>query len=140
MKFDRSNKFDFCYYGQVNSLRLKSSVASEWCNFYASKLQIFLIINMVITICYITVPFLYHRWNYETLIYGKWEQDFSYSPFLFVFYSAENYLHLNRQLTILIFTVTYELNVNKSINLWRIFFQSYYIDMCRTYSYLICIQ
>ena len=29
MKFDRSNKFDFCYYGQVNSLRLKSSVASN---------------------------------------------------------------------------------------------------------------
>ena len=23
MKFDRSNKFDLCYYGQVNSLRLK---------------------------------------------------------------------------------------------------------------------
>ena len=22
IKFDRSNKFDFCYYGQVNSLRL----------------------------------------------------------------------------------------------------------------------
>ena len=30
MKFDRSNKFDFCYYGQVNSLRLKLSVASKW--------------------------------------------------------------------------------------------------------------
>ena len=30
MKFDRSNKFDLCYYGQVNSLRLKSSVASKW--------------------------------------------------------------------------------------------------------------
>ena len=30
MKFDRSNKFDFCYYRQVNSLRLKSSVASKW--------------------------------------------------------------------------------------------------------------
>ena len=30
MKFDRSNKFDFCYYGQANSLRLKSSVASKW--------------------------------------------------------------------------------------------------------------
>ena len=30
MKFDRSNKFDFCYYGKVNSLRLKSSVASKW--------------------------------------------------------------------------------------------------------------
>ena len=30
MKFDRSNKSDFCYYGQVNSLRLKSSVASKW--------------------------------------------------------------------------------------------------------------
>ena len=30
MKFDQSNKFDFCYYGEVNSLRLKSSVASEW--------------------------------------------------------------------------------------------------------------
>ena len=30
MKFDRNNKFDFCYYGQVNSLRLKSSVASKW--------------------------------------------------------------------------------------------------------------
>ena len=30
MKFDRSNKFDLCYYGQVNSLRLKSSAASKW--------------------------------------------------------------------------------------------------------------
>ena len=30
MKFDGSNKFDFCYYGQVNSLRLKLSVASKW--------------------------------------------------------------------------------------------------------------
>ena len=30
MEFDRSNKFDFCYYGQVISLRLKSSVASKW--------------------------------------------------------------------------------------------------------------
>ena len=30
MKFDRSNKFDLCYYGQVNSLRLKKSVASKW--------------------------------------------------------------------------------------------------------------
>ena len=30
MKFDRSNKFDLCYYGQVNSLRLKSSVFSKW--------------------------------------------------------------------------------------------------------------
>ena len=30
VKFDRSNKFDFCYYGQVNSLRLKSSAASKW--------------------------------------------------------------------------------------------------------------
>ena len=29
MKFDRSNKFDLCYYGQVNSLRLKSSVDSK---------------------------------------------------------------------------------------------------------------
>ena len=27
MKFDRSNKVDLFYYGQVNSLRLKSSVA-----------------------------------------------------------------------------------------------------------------
>ena len=26
MKFDRSNKFDFCYYGQVNSLRLTKFV------------------------------------------------------------------------------------------------------------------
>ena len=30
MKFDGSNKFDLCYYGQVNSLRLKSSVATKW--------------------------------------------------------------------------------------------------------------
>ena len=30
MKFDRSNKFDLCYYGQVNSLRVKSSVVSKW--------------------------------------------------------------------------------------------------------------
>ena len=29
MKIDRSNTFDLCYYGQVNSLRLKSSVASR---------------------------------------------------------------------------------------------------------------
>ena len=28
--FDRSNKFEFCYYGQANSLRLKSNVASKW--------------------------------------------------------------------------------------------------------------
>ena len=34
VKLDRSNNFDLCYYGQVNSLRLKSSVASKW----ASKL------------------------------------------------------------------------------------------------------
>ena len=32
MKFDRSNKFDLCYYGQVNSLRLKSSVPSKMTN------------------------------------------------------------------------------------------------------------
>ena len=30
MKFDRSNKFDLCYYGQVNSLREKSNEASKW--------------------------------------------------------------------------------------------------------------
>ena len=30
MNFDRSNKFDLCYNGQVNSLRLKSSLASKW--------------------------------------------------------------------------------------------------------------
>ena len=30
MKFDCSNKFDFCYHGQVNSLQLKSSAASKW--------------------------------------------------------------------------------------------------------------
>ena len=33
MKFNRSNKFDLlCYYGQVNSLRLKPKVASKWAN------------------------------------------------------------------------------------------------------------
>ena len=32
MKFDRSNKFDFSYYGQINSVRLKSSVASKFRN------------------------------------------------------------------------------------------------------------
>ena len=30
LKFDHSNKFDLFYYGQVNSLRLKSSEASKW--------------------------------------------------------------------------------------------------------------
>ena len=32
MKFDRCNKFDLCYYGQVNSQRLtlKSSVVFNW--------------------------------------------------------------------------------------------------------------
>ena len=30
MKFDRSNKFDLCYYGQANSLLLKSRAASKW--------------------------------------------------------------------------------------------------------------
>ena len=40
MKFDRSNKFDLCYYGQVNSLRLKSvqllngQVNTFWGNIY----------------------------------------------------------------------------------------------------------
>ena len=29
MKFDRSNKFDLCYYGQVKSLLPKSSVPSK---------------------------------------------------------------------------------------------------------------
>ena len=29
MKFECSNKFDLCYYGQVNLLRLKSSVDSN---------------------------------------------------------------------------------------------------------------
>ena len=28
MKFDRSNKFDFCYYGQVNSLRIIAWILS----------------------------------------------------------------------------------------------------------------
>ena len=32
MKFDCSNTFDLCYYGQVNSLRIKSNVASKWAN------------------------------------------------------------------------------------------------------------
>ena len=30
MQFDRSNKFYLCYYGQVISIRLKSTVASKW--------------------------------------------------------------------------------------------------------------
>ena len=30
MKFDHSNKFDLCYYEQVNSLRLKSSVVNTF--------------------------------------------------------------------------------------------------------------
>ena len=30
IKFDCSDKFDLCYYGQVNSLWLKSSVVSKW--------------------------------------------------------------------------------------------------------------
>ena len=30
MKFDRCNKFHFCYYGQVNSLRVKLCVASKY--------------------------------------------------------------------------------------------------------------
>ena len=40
MKFNRSNKFGICYYGQVNLLRLKLSVALKkaskhfWGNIY----------------------------------------------------------------------------------------------------------
>ena len=30
MKFDRRNKFDFCYYGQANSLQLNSSASWKW--------------------------------------------------------------------------------------------------------------
>ena len=30
MKFNLSNKFYLCYYGQVNSVQLKSSVATKW--------------------------------------------------------------------------------------------------------------
>ena len=41
MKFDRSNKFALCYYGQVNSLRLKSSVASKWASKQIRGYQLF---------------------------------------------------------------------------------------------------
>ena len=40
MEFVRSNKFDICYYGQVYSLWVKSSVASKWASehFYGQHL------------------------------------------------------------------------------------------------------
>ena len=48
MKFDRSNKFDFCYYGQVNSLRLKSSVVSKWASKHLRGVT-FILLAMVAT-------------------------------------------------------------------------------------------
>ena len=47
MKFYRSNKFDFCYYGQVNSLRIKSSVASKWASKLLGEGVTFILLAMV---------------------------------------------------------------------------------------------
>ena len=46
MKFDDSNKFDLCYYGQDNSLQLKSSIASSM-DKYASLGVTFILLAMV---------------------------------------------------------------------------------------------
>ena len=58
MKFDRSNKFDLCYYGQVNSLRIKSSVASKWASkhllggiiYFAGELYLYHFIDFKVTL------------------------------------------------------------------------------------------
>ena len=47
MKFDRSNKFELCYFWQVNSLRLKSSVASKWTSKYLLGYVTFILLGMV---------------------------------------------------------------------------------------------
>ena len=54
MKFDRSNKFDLCYYGQVNSLRLKSSVVSKWA--YETPLGVTFILLAIVHILWTIYP------------------------------------------------------------------------------------
>ena len=64
MKFDRSNKFALCYYGQVNSLRLKSSIASKWASEYLLGYYLFC--------CWL---YLLHEWEeitYKT-VHGSQE-------------------------------------------------------------------
>ena len=46
MKFDRNNKFELCYYGEVNSLRLKSSVVSKWASKHIGD-NIFFLLSMI---------------------------------------------------------------------------------------------
>ena len=54
MKFDRSNKCDLCYYGQVNSLRLKPSVAWKWISTLSPLGVTFILLAMVLLwICYL---------------------------------------------------------------------------------------
>ena len=51
MKFDRNNKFDFCYYGQVNSLWLKLSVASKLANKHFWGLSFILLLKVHLKAC-----------------------------------------------------------------------------------------
>ena len=47
MKLNRSNKFDFCNYGQVNSPQQKSFEASEWESKHVWGYLIFILLVMV---------------------------------------------------------------------------------------------
>ena len=51
MKFVRSNKFDLCYYGQANSLRLKSSLASKWTSKYLLSVRLLEKLLLTAAIC-----------------------------------------------------------------------------------------
>ena len=78
MKFDRSNKFDFCNYGQVNSLRLISSVASKWASKHLLGSNIYFggdgtwnkqkLYRSFIVFIYCTDIFLVLKWSNELFV------------------------------------------------------------------------
>ena len=48
MKFDPNNKFDLCFYGQVNSPRLRSSVNRRWYIYFAGDGTYFAVSSQMI--------------------------------------------------------------------------------------------
>ena len=84
MKFDRSYKFDLCYYGQVNSLRLKLSVASKWAHKQIGDLLITKGVNESAIFFFVTMKVKYSK----TIIFQKGNEIIFNSIF---FYNFDHY-------------------------------------------------
>ena len=51
MKLDRSNKFNLCYYGQVNLIPQKLSAASKWASILQTTLEVTFILLVMVHLC-----------------------------------------------------------------------------------------